>query len=147
MKKEYIVIFLILITTLLTRFVGLDFSPPHLSNDEISIAFDAYSISKTLHDSHNHFLPLSFQSHNTYKAPLAIYLTIPTTILLGNNDYSARLPSAILGSLTVLILGLLIYELTKKRSLALLGSLFLLFLCSLFLSFSIPIGRKFSIRL
>ena len=121
-SKQKIILVLIFLVTILTRFVGLDRSPPHLSNDEISIAYDAYSISKTLRDEYGNFLPLSFQSHGTYKAPLAIYLAVPTTILLGNNEYSVRLPSAILGSLTVILLGLLVYELTKNYSLALLTS-------------------------
>lgn len=108
--------------TLLTRFLGLSLVPPHLSNDEISIAYDAYSISKTLRDGHNHFLPLSFQSHNTYKAPLTIYLTIPSVMIFGNNDFAARFPSALFGSLTVLLLGLLVFELTKSKSLALISS-------------------------
>lgn len=123
--KQKTILVLIILITVATRFIGLDHSPPHLSNDEISVAYDAYSVSKTLRDEHNHFLPLSFQSHGTYKAPLAIYMTIPTTVLLGNHEYSARLPSAIFGSLTVLILGLLVYELTKNLSLALLTSLVL----------------------
>lgn len=122
-RKVILTIIAITILTILTRFIKLDSIPPHLSNDEISIAYDAYSISKTGYDEHNNFLPLSFQSHGTYKAPLAIYLTIPTTILLGNNNYSARLPSAILGSLTVFILGFLIYELSKNYLLALIGCL------------------------
>lgn len=122
---QKIVLIIILLLATLLRVVGLDHSPPHLSNDEISIAYDAYSVSRTLRDEHNRFLPISFQSHNTYKAPLAIYLAIPTTILLGNNEYSARLPSAILGVLTVLFVGLLVYELTKNASLALLTSFIL----------------------
>lgn len=119
------VVVLITVLTLVTRLVRLDLVPPHLSNDEISIAYDAYSITRTLRDEHNHFLPLSFQSHGTYKAPLTIYLTSPLVFFLGNNDYSARLLSAILGGLTVMILGLLIYELSHNCLLALISSLVL----------------------
>lgn len=122
MNNKIIAIISIILLTLLTRFIGLDWVPPHLSNDEISIAYDAYSVSKTLRDSSNHFLPLSFRSWGDYKPPLTIYLTIPTTILLGNNDYSARLPSAILGSFTVLLVGLIVYELSRNYLLALISS-------------------------
>lgn len=118
-------VILVTIITILTRFVGLSSIPPNLGNDEISIAYDAYSISKTLRDEHNNFLPLSFQSHSTYKAPLAIYLSVPTTIILGNGEIAARLPSAFLGSLTVLVLGLLIFELSKNKYLGLVGSFIL----------------------
>lgn len=117
-------LFMLLIAaiTIVTRFVNLDKVPPHLSNDEISIAYDAYSISKTLRDEHNHFLPILFQSHGDYKPPLAIYITSPTVYFLGNTEFSARLPSAFLGSMTVFILGLLIYELTRNQSLAFISS-------------------------
>ncbi len=115
-------VILVAIITILTRFVGLSSIPPNLGNDEISIAYDAYSVSKTLRDEHNNFLPLSFQSHSTYKAPLAIYLSVPTTIILGNGEIAARLPSAFLGSLTVLVLGLLVFELSKNKYLGLVSS-------------------------
>ncbi|MBM3208992.1 phospholipid carrier-dependent glycosyltransferase [Candidatus Shapirobacteria bacterium] len=123
MSLKYIILFfLVLALAAFLRIYHLDRVPPHLSNDEISIAYDAYSVSKTLRDEHNHFLPVSFRSHGTYKAPLAIYLAIPTTVIFGNNEYSARLPSAILGVLTVLVIGLLVQLLTRNISLALLTS-------------------------
>lgn len=123
MKKIYILFATIItFTTIITRFVGLDKIPPHLSNDEISIAYDAYSVSKTLRDEHNQFLPISFKSHGTYKTPLTVYLTSISVRFLGNSDFSARLPSSLLGSLTVFILGLLAYELTKNKVLALFAS-------------------------
>lgn len=126
MKNNFnILLGIVAIITILTRFIGLNLIPNNLSNDEISIAWDAYSISKTLKDEHNHFLPLSFQSHDTYKAPLTIYLTIPSTIILGNNEIAARIPSALLGSLTVLFIGLLVFELSKNKYLGLFSSLVL----------------------
>jgi len=123
MKKKILILFITF--GIILRFVGLDYSPPHLSNDEISIAYDAYSLLHTLKDQHNNFLPISFESFGTYKAPLAIYLSLPTTVLFGNNEYSVRLPSAIFGSLTVIFLGLLVFELTKKNNLSLFSSLLL----------------------
>ena len=117
MKKNFKLFILAIVSiTLLTRFIGLNVTPPHLSNDEISIAYDAFSVSKTLRDEHNQFLPISFQSHGTHKAPLTIYLTSFSVLLLGNSEFSARVPSAILGSLTILLLGLLVYELTKNEA-------------------------------
>jgi 4-amino-4-deoxy-L-arabinose transferase-like glycosyltransferase len=103
--------------------IWLDAMPVNLSNDEISIAYDSYSVSKTLRDEHDHFLPISFQSHNTYKAPLTIYLSIPFIKIFGNNDYGIRLLSVITGTLTVVFLGLLVYELTKNKFLSLIASM------------------------
>lgn len=119
-------LFLICIA-IIARFIGLDYIPPHLSNDEIGAAYDAYSISKTLRDGHNQFLPITFLSHGIYRSALAVYLTIPSIMILGNSDFSARLPSAILGSLTIILLGLLVLELTQNSRLALISSLLLAF--------------------
>lgn len=124
-KKQKISFILILALAFIFRVIRLDQAPPHLSNDEISIAYDAYSVSKTLRDEHNHFLPLSFQSHNTYKAPLAIYIAIPSILLFGNNEYGVRMPSVIFGILTILFLGLTVYELTKNSKLSLVSSFIL----------------------
>lgn len=113
---------IVVILTLFTRLYQLETIPPHLSNDEISIAYDAYSIARTGRDEHNHILPLSFQSHNTYKAPLYIYLTAPLTLILPNTITTARLLSALVGSLTVILTGLLVFRLTSTHSLALFSS-------------------------
>lgn len=121
-KKLFIAV---TILTISTRFINLGYNPPHLSNDEISIAYDAYSILKTGRDEYNHPFPLSFRSHNTYKAPLATYLTAPFIAILGNTNIAARLPTTILGSLTVLVLGLLVFELTGNKYLSLLSSFML----------------------
>jgi len=121
-KIQKIIFWLIVAITIFPRFINLDQSPPSLSNDEISIAYDAYSISHTGRDEHNKFLPVAFQSHNTYKAPLYIYLASVTNFFFGNSEFSVRLPSALLGSLTVLLLGWLIYLLSNNRNLSLISS-------------------------
>jgi 4-amino-4-deoxy-L-arabinose transferase-like glycosyltransferase len=99
--------------------------PPHLSNDEISIAYDTYSVLYTGRDEHGHLLPLTFQSHDTYKAPLTAYLSAASTALFGNNETSARLPSAVLGSLTVFVFIILVYRMFRRPALALLCGLLL----------------------
>lgn len=117
----------LIIVAIVGRFIALDWVPPHLSNDEIGAAYDAYSVSKTLRDEHNQFLPILFQSHGIYRSTLAVYITIPTIMLLGNSDFSARLPSAILGTLTIIFLGLLVLTLTNNRILSFATSLILAF--------------------
>lgn len=124
MLSTKLLLFLISIA-IIARFIGLDYIPPHLSNDEIGAAYDAYSVSKTLRDGHNQFLPISFLSHGIYRSPLAVYITLPSIMIFGNNDFSVRLPSAILASLTIILLGLLVLELTGNKRLALITSLML----------------------
>lgn len=100
--KVYIVLSLILVVGFLLRAYRISNVPPGLGNDEISIAYDAYSVINTGRDSTGAFLPLSFKSYNTYKAPLYAYVAGPFIKLIGNNEMAVRLPSVIFGTLTLL---------------------------------------------
>ena len=112
-----------LLAGLVVRLTKLESVPPHLSNDEISIAYDAYSMVKTGRDEHGHLFPISFQSHGSYKAPLYSYLLAPLTLILPHTDTTAKLPSAAAGLLTILVISLTIYKLSKNRLLSLLAGL------------------------
>src|SRR3989338_437111 len=119
------ILLIIISIAIVARFIKLDWAPPHLSNDEIGAAYAAYSISKTLKDGTNHFLPLLWQSHGGYGTPLAVYVPLSSIMIFGNNDFAVRLPSAILGSLTIIFIGFLVRELTKNVKLALAASFLL----------------------
>ena len=119
------VLLILIFIAVVARFIKLDWAPPHLSNDEIGAAYAAYSISKTLKDGTYQFLPILWQSHGGYGSPLAVYIPLTTIMIFGNNDFAVRLPSAILGSLTIIFIGLLTAELTKNTRLALATSFLL----------------------
>ncbi len=123
--KVYVILSFILLIGLILRIYRISSVPPGLSNDEISIAYDAYSVGTIGRDSNGQFLPLSFKSHDGYKAPLYHYLAILPIKLLGNNELAVRLPSVILGVLTILALYLLVSEITRNKYLALVSSFFL----------------------
>ncbi len=121
MKINKLILFIFIIIgflALLLRFYKLETIPPHLSNDEISIAYDSYSINRTKKDEHNNYLPLAFQSHGTYKAPGYVYLLAPLYSIFKNTNTTARLPSLILGYLTIIIIGLITFQLTKNKSIS-----------------------------
>ena len=129
MKINKITIFILLLLSLLSvilRVYKIETVTPHLSNDEISIAYDAYSLHYNLKDEHGVYLPLSFKSHGTHKAPGYTYLLAPLYSFLNNNNTTARLPSLILGFFTVIIIGFITFQLTRNRNLSLLSSLLLL---------------------
>lgn len=108
---------LIVIVALLLRVVQISSNPPSLSWDEVSIGYNAYSILKTGKDEHGRFLPYdTFVAYGDYKPPLAIYTTVPFVAVFGLNELAVRLPSAIFGTLTVLITFFLVKELFKKSS-------------------------------
>lgn len=125
-KIIFILLLLLAIIGLCTRFYNIETVPPHLSNDEISIAYDSYSINQTKKDEHNQYLPISFKSHGTYKAPGYAYILSPLYSFFQNNNTTARLPSIIFGLLTVFIFGLIVYELTDNKIISLISSTILL---------------------
>lgn len=119
------ILLIVIFISFVARFIKLDWAPPHLSNDEIGAAYAAYSISKTLKDGTNQFLPILWKSNGGYGSPLAIYIPLTSIMIFGNNDFAVRLPSAILGSLTIIFIGLLAWEITKNDRLALVTSFLL----------------------
>lgn len=122
MKK--LAIFLLIVGIFL-RLYKVNSIPPHLSNDEISIAYDAYSIAYSGKDEHGNRYPLSFPSYGTYKAPLYTYVLSPMVRILGNTESVVRLPSIIAGLLTILVIGLIAFELTKNWQTAIWASVLL----------------------
>lgn len=126
MDIKKIIIVLLVGVGLFLRFYRLDSLPPHLSNDEISIAYDAYSLSRSGADEHGHLWPLSFESHGTYKAPLYAYVLAPVVKVFGNNDLSARMPSAIAGIITVLLVGMVAYKISNNKNVGIAAAIVLL---------------------
>jgi len=116
------ILYLSILIAIIARFIGLNYAPPHLSNDEIGAAYTAYSISKTNKDGYSERLPLLWQSHGGYGSPAAIYAPIASILFFGNNDFAVRLPSAVLGSLTIIFIGLLVNQITNNKFLALVTS-------------------------
>src|SRR3990167_8100088 len=111
-------------TLLLACIVGLAFFlriykvtqiPPALSWDEVSIGYNAYSILKTGRDEHGRYMPVdAFVAYGDYKPVLPVYLTVPFIALFGLNELAVRLPSALAGTLTVLLTYFLVLELFGK---------------------------------
>ncbi len=115
-KKIFLIIFIL---ALFLRFYKLGIIPSGLDWDEVSNAYNAYSILKTGHDEYNNFLPLYNRSFDDYKPPLYMYLEVPSVAIFGLTPFAARLPSALLGSLSTIVIYLLIKRLFKKENLAL----------------------------
>lgn len=85
--------------------------PPHLTPDEASLGYNAYSILKTGRDEYGQVLPIIFKSFGDYKPGLYVYLTVPSVALLGLNEFAVRLPSALAGVITVFLIYLVVKEL------------------------------------
>jgi len=109
MKK--IALFAIFLLALFLRFWQLGIVPPSLNADEIAIGYNAYSILQTGRDEYGTSFPLTFRSFDDYKMPVYVYVTVPSIKIFGYNDVAVRLPSALFGTLTVLMTYFLVMEL------------------------------------
>lgn len=116
------VVFLgILFLALTLRFYKLGQVPLSLDWDEVSNAYNAYSILKTAKDEYGTFFPLNNRSFDDYKPPLYMYLNIPSIAVFGLSEFSARLPSAFFGFLTVPTIYFLTRKLFKSELIALIS--------------------------
>ncbi|MCR4325043.1 MAG: glycosyltransferase family 39 protein [Candidatus Curtissbacteria bacterium] len=124
LKRNLPIIAIVLLAAVL-RLYHLNKVPPSLNWDEIANGYNAYSILKTGKDEFGSKLPLAFRSYDDYKNPLYIYAVVPSITVFGLNDFSVRLPSVIIGTLTILTTYLMTKELFKNKNIALFSALFL----------------------
>lgn len=112
MKKILIIIILVLAAVL--RFNQLD-NLPALNADEAAIGYNAYSLLQTGRDEHGHFWPIHFESFGDWKPGLFFYIVLPFIAVFGLNEWAVRIPGALLGVATVLVIYLLVRELFPKQ--------------------------------
>ena len=114
--KRWLPLLVITLLGVYLRFDRLTTIPPSLSHDETAIAYNAYSILKTTSDEYGKPFPILFRSFDDYKLPGMVYATIPFVALFGKGALAARLPSAIFGVLSIILMyGLSIELLGDKR--------------------------------
>lgn len=101
-----VVLVMILLLGTAVRLYQLGRVPHGLTWDEAAIGYNGYSVIKTRRDEWLTRLPSSFKSFGDYKAPLAIYLNGPFTVLFGLSAVAVRLPFALSG---IVLIGLLFW--------------------------------------
>jgi len=111
----------------LIQFAALRTNPPGFFLDESSIAYNAHTLSQTGRDEHGEEWPLFFRAFGEFKNPVYIYLLAGMFRLTGPGIVAARVLSATLGLLTIVLLGLLAIRITQSRATGLLFSLLVLF--------------------
>lgn len=115
-NKLFVVIFLcILLVGFFFRFYKLGDIPSSLDWDEVSQGYNAYSISTTGKDEFGTSYPHTIRSFNDYKPPIYVYLTTLSVKFFGLSSFSVRFPSALFGSLSILLVYGLIYEIFRKE--------------------------------
>lgn len=116
MKLSNFLLGLIILLAASLRFVSLGTIPHGFTPDEASQAYSAYSLLNTGKDEWGISWPVSsFRSFLDYKSPLQTYLMIPSIAIFGLNEFAARFPSAIFGTLAVLAAYLLVNKLFADK--------------------------------
>ncbi len=113
----------IVILAAVLRLWNLSSNPPSLTWDEASLGYNAYSILQTGKDEYGRWFPLNLKSFGDYKPALYSYLVIPFITILGLTELAIRIPSAILGVLTVILTYFLSNHLFKDKRLSLFSAL------------------------
>lgn len=122
MKKNNILLGLIIILAILLRFFYLEKIPNGLYSDEAVFGYNAYSILKTGKDEYGNIMPLAFKSFGDYKAPLYIYFLIPFIRIFGLSETGVRVPSALLGVGLVILIYFLVKQISSNNSFVLLST-------------------------
>jgi len=119
--KNWLLIAVLALAAVL-RLWNLPNVPPHLTQDEASLGYNAYSILKTGRDEFGQPFPVIFKSFGDYKPGLYIYLTVPSVAVFGLTEFSVRLPSALAGIISVYLVFLISNLLFKEKKLSLIAS-------------------------
>ncbi len=123
--KTFVILLLIIAIAAILRLWALGQVPPSPDWDEASLGYNAYSILHTGRDEYGEFLPFVLRSFDDYKPALYAYLVMPFIALFDLNVVAVRLPSALLGIMSIITTFFLVRELFKKDSIALLSSFLL----------------------
>lgn len=118
-KKHIIILGLLFLIAFFLRFISLASIPGGFHEDEAHIGYNAYSLLKTAKDKNNVFLPLAIDQFGDFRPSGLHFLTVPSVALFGLTEFATRLPVAVVGSLSVIVIYFLSFALWKKESVAL----------------------------
>lgn len=116
MKNKFLLLIPILVIAFALRTYRLGDRPIGFTWDEAALGYNAYSLLETGRDEYGKVLPIVLKSFGDYKPGLYAYLAVPTIKLFGLNEFATRLPSAIFGTLMVLVVYLFANELSTSLS-------------------------------
>jgi 4-amino-4-deoxy-L-arabinose transferase-like glycosyltransferase len=105
----------IIFLAIILRFINIDSNPKAMYGDELTLAFDAYSISQTGYDQKGEKLPLVFQLGGA-RPPVYVYATIPLASILGPTALAVRTVSVLSGIGIVILLYFIVVEFFDKRT-------------------------------
>lgn len=113
--KNYLLIFILVLAALL-RLWNLAGVPSSTSNDEASIGYNAYSVSKIGVDEYGNFPLISQRAYDDWRRSTYLLLVVPFVSLFGLQSVSIRLPSVILAIFTIFATYHIVLLLFRRRS-------------------------------
>jgi len=113
--KTKITLVLIFLLALFFRFWKLDIYPEAIDEDEMALGYYAYSLVHDGTDEYGHKFPIYFESAGDYKYGLYSYLDSVPVFLFGLNPIATRSVSAVAGSLSVIAIFFLAFEILKNE--------------------------------
>lgn len=109
-RWHFPILIIILLSAFFLRTYDLADDPPGMYMDEVSSAYNAYSILQTGKDEHGNSFPLYFEAFGEYRHGLYIYSMIPSLFIFGLNDFGTRFTSVLFGMGCILVL----YFITRR---------------------------------
>jgi 4-amino-4-deoxy-L-arabinose transferase-like glycosyltransferase len=101
--KKSLILFFIFIISFLVRIYRIDQLPTTLNRDEAALAYNASLLEETGRDEWGKSWPLSLESFGDYKLPGYVYSLVGLFKVFPQEDWVVRLPSALAGSILVLL--------------------------------------------
>lgn len=115
----------ILLFALFIRVYSLSSVPLGFHIDEASLGYNGYSLLLTGKDENNHKLPLYIDMFGDNRPSGYHYLTTVSIKFLGLSEFSTRLPGALFGAFSVIVLFFLVQVLFKNKKISLVAALLL----------------------
>lgn len=123
MKKVNNIFWLgLVVVGILLRLIKFGQIPTSLNRDEAALGYNAFAIANYGVDEWNQKFPLVFKSFGDYKLPGYIYFLSILIRAINVNDVAIRLPSLMAGIWIIWITFLLLNDIAKKRSVAVVGA-------------------------
>ena len=116
-KRHSLVLALLVIlffSALIPRVYGFGTVPASLNWDEMAVGVNGYLIGQEGRDEWGNFFPITFQSFGDDKNPVHVYITALFIKVFGLSDFSVRFPVLVLGTLNVILLFFVAYQLFKS---------------------------------
>ncbi len=108
--RSHLGLLLIMVLAFFLRVYKLGSVPISLHGDEIGVGYNAYSLYRAGIDEYGKSWPLTFRADVT---PIIFYATVPSIAVFGLHEMAVRLPSVLIGTITVGVFYFFVVELIR----------------------------------